>query len=254
MEQKKKHLHKGHRQRLKDKALASGIESWHYHEILELLLTYTIPYKDVNPLAHELMDTFGSLGGVLDAGYEQLYKIKGVGHETALFLSTLPDIFSKYSASKNLDTIIMSNAHKCVDYFRSTDRVKNTEAFYVFCLNSRKKLVKTVKINSEFSSLVNVSISWFAEQILFKENKSIIIMHSHPNGDAEPTVADFEATKMLINAAKALGISFNDHIIVTDTSFFSFADNGVLENLKQEVYKFGYISKSTNENGTPQNN
>ena len=79
-------------------------------------------------------------------------------------------------------------------------------------------------------------------------------MHSHPNGDAEPTVADFEATKMLINAAKALGISFDDHIIVTDTSFFSFADNGVLENLKQEVYKFGYISKSTKENGTPQNN
>ena len=88
MEQEKKHSHAGHRQRFKNKVLETGIEHLPYHEVLEFLLMYAIPQKDVNPLAHELISNFGSFSAVLDADYDQLKKIKGVGHETALFIST----------------------------------------------------------------------------------------------------------------------------------------------------------------------
>lgn len=240
MEQKKKQLHKGHRQRLKDKAREIGIESWPYHEILELVLTYSVPYKDVNPLAHELINTFGTFSGVLDAGYEQLLKVDGVGKETALFLSLLPDIFAKYNASKNVGAILLDDSRKCVRYFREVDRVGDNETFYVFCLNAKKELIKRIKFNSNFSSIINFPISWFTEKIVSVPTKAIVVMHSHPNGNCDPTDADVEATTKLIQAALTLGIKFEDHIIVTDRTYYSFSHSKLLEGLKENLKSLGF--------------
>lgn len=240
MEQKKKQMHKGHRQRLKDKAREIGIESWPYHEILELALTYSVPYKDVNPLAHELIDTFGTFSGVLDAGYEQLMKVNGIGKETALFLSLLPDMFAKYNASKNVGAILLDDSHKCVRYFMEVDRVGDNETFYVFCLNAKKELVKRVKFNSNFPSVINFPMSWFTEKIVSIPTKSIIVMHSHPNGICDPTDADVEATSKLIQAALTLGIKFDDHVIVADRKYYSFSNSGLLRSLKDKIKSMGF--------------
>ena len=247
MEQKKKHSHKGHRQRIKNKALEGGIEHWPPHEVLELILTYAIPFKDVNPLAHELIDAFGSLGGVLDAGYEQLKKIDGVGDETALFLSLLPDLFTRYTASKNVADIIMDAPYKCVNYFRTIDRVRDVEGFYVFCLNGKKKLIKTIKFNSDLPSEISVPLTSFAEKIIFKSNKSIVIMHSHPSGDAKPTSADLDATARLMSSISTLGVKLDDHIIITETEYFSFRNSGLLEDMEKGTFPLIY-NKTTSKN------
>lgn len=233
--QKKKHSHGGHRQRVKDKAIQAGIEHWPSHEILELMLMYAIPQKDVNPLAHELIDTFGSIGGVLDAGFEQLIKIKGIGKDSALFLSILPDIFSKYTASKNTGDILLDKSGRIVNYFRTIDRVRDTETFYIFCLNNKRCLIKTVKFNSDLESFIKIPLADFASKIGFKGNKSIVIMHSHPNGDVQPTQADMQATKKLIRLAKTIGVGVNDHIIITDSHYYSFLDSDLLAGLINEV-------------------
>ena len=196
---------------------------------------YSVPYKDVNSLAHELIDNFGSLGAVLDAGYDQLTKIKGVGHETALFLSLLPEFFLKYMASKNVDSIVLDTSHKLVNYFRSIDRIRNNERFYVFCLNAQKKLVKMVKFDSDIISAVSVPLTDFSQKIAFAANKSVIIMHTHPSGEVNPTQADFKATKRMIKAAHAVGVKIEDHIIVTNNEYFSFEDNHIMKGLEEEV-------------------
>ena len=82
--------HTGHRQRMKAEFLARGIEGWPDHRVLELLLFYSIPQGDVNGLAHDLIEQFGSLSGVLDASVEELRKVKGVGEHTAVLLRMLP--------------------------------------------------------------------------------------------------------------------------------------------------------------------
>lgn len=244
MAQKKKHLHSGHRDRVKNKAIEGGVESWPYHEVLELMLMYSIPQKDVNPLAHKLIDTFGTFGGVLDAGYEQLCKIDGIGKGTALFLSLLPDVFTKYRASKSVGAINLKNASQCVEYFRDTDRVKSNETFYILCLDAKKNLVKVEKVDSPFPSVINIPRSWFAEKILFKSTKAIVIMHSHPNGDCNPSLADVEATKMLVNTANILGIKVDDHVIITDNQYFSFYSSSMLDNINNEIKLKGYIPNS----------
>jgi len=237
MEQKKKHPHSGHRQRLKKKAIGAGIEHWPYHEVLELLLTYAIPQKDVNPLAHELINTFGSFAGVLDAGYEQLIKIKGISESSALFLTMLPEFFLKYTASKNVGSIILDTSYNMANYFRSIDRVRDKEVFYIFCLNSEKKLIKTFKFDSDMISAVGVPIAEFSQKIAFPANKSIVIMHTHPSGDTNPTDSDIEATKRMINIAMMMGVKIDDHVIVANNKYFSFNDNGMIQLYVDEIMK-----------------
>ncbi len=218
----KKNAHQGHRERFKNKAILDGIENWPSHEIMELLLMYAIPFKDVNGLAHDLIDQFGSISGVFDAGFDQLKTVSGIGDNAALFLSLMPDLFEKYLASQNLDSITLKNATDCVNYFRSTHLVRSYEQCFVFCLNSKKKLVKVPKFKSLFSTYISVSKFGFVNKVMSPDVRSVVLIHTHPNADAEPTAADVETTKDLVSMLNSLGIKVEDHIIITQTSYFSF--------------------------------
>ena len=248
MEDKKKHAHEGHRERLREKAISAGIDHWPQHEVLELILTYCIPHKDVNPLAHELIDKFGSLSGVLDAGFDQLRKINGIGDKSATFLSLFPDFFSRYTSSKNIDPIILDSTPKCVNYFRTQCRVKKYEQFYVFCLNAKKKLIKTSHIDSERSSSVNIQLKDFVEIITSCQCRAIVVMHTHPGGVSQPTQSDAIATQKFMEICKTLGISFDDHIILADNEYFSFRHSGLYFRLENNIKKGIKTSFKDNEN------
>jgi len=237
MQEKNKHSHQGHRQRLREKAISGGIEYWPQHEVLELILTYCIPHRDVNPLAHELIDQFGSLAGVFDAGFDQLRKIKWIGDNSATFLSLLPDFFNRYTASKNTDTVVLDTTQKCVNYFRSQGRVKKFEQFYIFCLNAKKKLIKTSHIDSTMASSVNVTLKDFVGIITGCSCRAVIVMHTHPGGSSQPTQSDVIATQRLMEICKTLGISFDDHIIIADNEYFSFLHSGLYYNLENNIKK-----------------
>ena len=100
MTKKIEHSHVGHRQRLKDKVRKTDLKSLSEHEIIELLLTYTIPQKDTNELAHTILSTFRTISNSIDADYEDLLKIKGIGEETALFFKVLSNLMGIYKDSK----------------------------------------------------------------------------------------------------------------------------------------------------------
>ena len=104
MNKPKESSHKNHRSRLKTKVKNHGLECLAYHEVLELLLTYTIPRKDTNPTAHKLIEYFGSFSNVLDANYHDLLKVDGVGPESALFLNFLSQLMEMYNKTKTLKT------------------------------------------------------------------------------------------------------------------------------------------------------
>jgi DNA repair protein RadC len=216
----KEHPHKGHRQRFKNKALQGGIKFWPPHEVMELLLMYCIPQKDVNPIGHDLINKFGSISNVLNAGYDQLIKINGISHESALFLSLLPQIFQRYQDSLNDVPESLTSPYKCVEYFKKHHNINNHEDFYVLCLDNKKRVVKTVTIKGA-ASFVEVPITKFVQEILFETNKSVVIIHTHPAGDCRPSTADIVATKRLAEAAHAIGVKFDDHIIISQNEFYS---------------------------------
>jgi len=140
----KNYIHKNHRKRLKEKVKNKGLDCLAFHEILELLLTYTIPRKDTNPIAHSLINKFGSFDRAVDADYHDLLKVEGVGPETALFLNVLSGFISAHDKSKQANSnIVLNSTTKCVEYFRNYYRIKSNEYMVLVCLSKSKRVVET---------------------------------------------------------------------------------------------------------------
>ena len=99
MSEDQKNVHKGHRQRLKARFLRDGLDNFEEHQVLELLLFYAIPQRDTNPIAHKLLDKFGSLANVLDASPEELEKIEYVGDNAITLLKMVTAMCRSYQVS-----------------------------------------------------------------------------------------------------------------------------------------------------------
>lgn len=230
-------LHKGHRQRLKQRTLTVGADKIEIHELLELMLTYTIPYKDVNPLAHHLLQKYGSFNAVLDAGYEDLITVDGVGHETALFLSLFPSIFSRYSCEKKGEPVLATPL-AVAEYFKSKYRIGAFEDFYLFCLDGSFRLKKTVVINGDRNSSISFNSNVISSQLANSRSGYVVILHSHTINDLRPSKADLVATKRIISISYMMGCTVMDHLIINRAGqYYSFKANGLLDKLLIDVNK-----------------
>lgn len=232
---KQKGIHDGHRQRLRQRALDKGLDSMPEHEVLELLLTYAIPYKDVNPLAHQLINKFGSLAEVFNAGFNQLKDFDGVGESTATFLSLFPEFCAKYFASRGNKKVVLNNIAEAVKYFRSVIIPKDVEEFYVFCLDGKYTLKKTIQVKGSSASSVTFSAKMFAEKIANQKYEYILIMHNHPGNNVYPTSADISATARIMQIAQSIGIKLYDHLVLGDVNYFSFRNNYMLDDLDKAL-------------------
>lgn len=237
METNDKNIHVGHRQRLKDKVRESGLKVLKDHEVMELLLTYTIPQKDTNPTGHKLLDAFGNLAGVLNADYKDLKKVKGVGEETALFLSLFTQVFELYLQDKTKKDIFLRDTKSCVDFFRDNYSIQNSEVLYVICLNSMSKFVKAFEIKGYSDSGISLDIKQIAEQITSKNIKNIVLYHTHPAGSVEPSKQDIIATNEILQICCLLNVNLCDHLIFNETEHFSFGASGWLHKLYNDCSK-----------------
>ena len=109
-------VHKGHRERLKRRFLETGLDSFTDVQALELLLFYAIPQKDTNPIAHALLDRFGSLSQVLDADVEELKKVPGISDHAATLLRLVTDLGRFYQVDSSQRTEVLTSLDACGHY------------------------------------------------------------------------------------------------------------------------------------------
>lgn len=234
----KSKIHAGHRQRLKDKVRQNGLKVLSDHEVLELLLTYSIPLKDTNELAHKLINNFGDITKVVDADYKELIKQKGVGEETALFLSVLSSFYEKYKLTKNFtDNEILDNTQKCVDYFRKNYEIKDQEKMYIICLSKLCKVIKTFNYTGQDETEISVNIRELMDKIVGNNVAGIVIFHTHPHGSVEPSLEDIYTTQKIYNTLRSMDLILIDHIIFNETSHYSFGSNGELAKMEKKYYE-----------------
>lgn len=242
MKKEFKHKHAGHRQRLKNKVRINGLKSLSMHEVLELLLTYTIPQKDTNALAHELIDKYNGFSNVLEADYLDLTTTKGVGDETALFLTMLPEVFELYKKFKQDKLDIRLNCPRdCVEYFRENYEIHSKEFLYVVGLNNMNKIVKTFEIEGVNDVNIKIGLKDFAQMITSKVLTGIILFHTHPNGKAYPSEDDIETTQKIFDICSIMGVSLLDHIILNEDNYYSFGCEGLIGQMRQKyanLYSF----------------
>ena len=222
-------IHDEHRKRMKQKFINSGMDSFADHEVLELLLYYSIARRDVNPIAHELINRFGSLSAVFDAPLEELQKVDGVGEHTAALIKMLPQISRRYLISRTAADNVLTSPQLAGEYVKSYFYSMNKECVYLICLDARSKVITTKCITEGDVSNVPLSSRQVVEFALSNHATSIIIAHNHPNGFALPSESDYISTRRIENALKAVEIKLLDHIIVSDDDFVSMADNGFFD-------------------------
>jgi DNA repair protein RadC len=221
-------LHKGHKKRLRDKALIN-FDNLEDHEVLELILSMVIVRKNTNDLAHILLEKFGSLYNVLGASFDDLKEVDGVGDKVASFLSLLPNIFDRYKLSKLKTRCKLNSTKDCIEYFESFLCTTLNEEVFCACLNSEYEVIKLIKVSEGVSNNAKIDLKSLIKQILQVNVPYVIFAHSHTNGIAEPSNADIEFTKNFNDVLKGVSIRLLDHIIIADDKGFSFRVSGLID-------------------------
>ncbi|NLC43899.1 MAG: DNA repair protein RadC [Clostridiales bacterium] len=221
-------MHEGHRERLKGRFREEGLDSFNQHQVLELLLFYAIPRKDTNEIAHELIKRFGSLSGVLDAGYEHLTKEAGLTPNVATLLTLLPDLCRRYLNDKWGDKPQLNSTSKAGEYAKTLFYGRPYEVFYVICLDAQNQVNYAALAHEGTIDSAPIYPRIIVEAALRHKATSIILAHNHPGGSLQPSSADIDATKKIKAACEAISVSVVDHVIVAGEKYFSFADRGLI--------------------------
>ena len=219
----------GHRKRLREKFIKSGLKGFHDYEIIELLLTLGAPRKDCKQSAKEAIKRFKTLRGVLEAPPEELQQIDGVGPHSAFGIKLVQEVARKFLKERIIDEPVYKSSQEIFDYLYHSMRDLKKEVFKVIYLNSQNQIIDTVDL---FEGTVNgssVSPREIMEGAIKYNAVSLIFVHNHPSGSPEPSTSDKELTRELAYAGKVMHIKVLDHIIIGDNRYFSFADDGLIE-------------------------
>lgn len=229
---KPKNPHENHRARIRETFRKAGVDGMPDHNLLELLLFYSIPRKDTNELAHRLISTFGSLNRVFDATYEQLLDVEGMGESSALLISMVPAICRRYIEGSVSGKINLSEPEDAISYvvkkFYGNNKV---EAFYMLCLDAVGNLINCCKLGEGTAGSVIIDKRNVLETAFRNNADKVIFAHNHPNGLAVPSRDDLTMTSDLKSLLNGVGIRLADHIIVAGDETLSLASVQKFRNL-----------------------
>lgn len=225
---KKINIHKGHRERLRKEMLACNFNPTSEHKLLEFLLTYCYKQKDVNPIAHNLINTFGNFSNVLEARYNDLLKVDGIGENTATFLYSLRHINQFYLQQKSLTKIKLQTSKDFYEYFGKHIAYEDKEKILLITLNSNFQTKKCVFLSSGSENEVAFDPLEIYNIAHNDDCANIILMHNHPSGNPRPSPNDDFNTKTLVDSLKNFRLNLIDHLIVAKDSFYSYSDEGKL--------------------------
>ncbi|MBT3936550.1 MAG: DNA repair protein RadC [Candidatus Marinimicrobia bacterium] len=219
---------KGHRQRLRDKFLKSGLDGFHDYEIIELLLTLGTPRSDCKQPAKDVLKKFGSLKAVLEADPKDLKIIKGIGDKNVFGLKLSQDVARRYLSDRIIDKDYAQSSNDIIEYLQHNLRDKNKELFMVIYLNGRNQIIKMDEL---FKGTLNTSAVYPREVVKHALNNNaaaLVFVHNHPSGNPNPSQDDISITKKLKEAALAIDVSVHDHLIIAGNDVYSFADHGLI--------------------------
>lgn len=223
-----KPIHAGHRRRVKTEFLSRGLEGWPEHRVLELLLFYALPQGDVNGLAHELIDRFGSLPGVLDASVDELCRVRGVSEHTAVLLRLVPALGGRYLAGRSsMETLVTSSARArqvLAPYFFGA----RNEMVYLLCLDGKRKVLGVRRLAEGSINAAEVTARRLAEEAMALRAAAVILAHNHISGLALPSQEDQATTIYLKRVLEPIGIELLDHVVFCDDDVVSMRDSMLL--------------------------
>lgn len=224
--QKKESIHKDHRRRLKDRFLLEGLDNFTEVQALELLLFYCIPRRDTNPIAHGLLERFGTFSRVLEASAEELKQVEGIGDEAATFLRLLPEMGRYYSVNCAQRVEILNSVWDCADFLIPYFANRRNELVFLLCLDAKCKVICCREVGEGSINSAGVPIRRVVEMALAEGAISVVLAHNHPSGVATPSREDVMTTQRLAMALAAVEIILADHFVVAENDCVSMVQSG----------------------------
>lgn len=218
----------GHRERLRNRALAGGLAALPDYELLELYLFRSIPQRDVKPIAKALLARFGSLGAALGASVDELCAIKGVGRSVALDLRMLHEATVRIHRGEARKRPVISSWSALLDYVRVALANEPREQFRVLFLDKKNQLIGDELMGQGTVDHAPVYPREVARRALELSASAVILVHNHPSGDPTPSRADIDMTRQVVEAGRVLGVTVHDHLVVGADGVASFKALGLM--------------------------
>ena len=219
-------IHKGHRERLKARFLEEGLDNFTDIQVLELLLFYAIPQKDTNPIAHELLDHFGSLSQVLEAPVEELKKVNGIKDNAATLLSLITQISRYYQVDCSQRVEVLTTLDACGAYLVPRFFGRSNETVFLLCLDAKCKVLSCKEVGEGSVNSAGISIRKIVETALAANATTVVLAHNRPSGVALPSNDDVQTTRRIAAALSAVEVHLADHIVVAEGDYVSMVQSG----------------------------
>lgn len=223
-----KNVHQGHRQRVKTRFLTEGLDGFEDHQVLEMLLFFSIPMKDTNELAHKMLNEFGSLAGLFEADPKDICKRCGVSENTAVLVSLIPSLSRRYFSRRWGDKPVLNSSSKAGEYAVSLFAGRTYEVFFVICLDSQNRVNYAALVHEGTINESPVYPRLIVETVLRHQANSVILAHNHPGGSLQPSQEDMAITKKVASALEPISVQVMDHIIVAGDKYMSFKERNLL--------------------------
>lgn len=233
--------HEGHRERLRERFRQNSLSTFEPHEALELLLSYCIPKRDVNPLAHRLIAHFGSFAQVLDASPDELMQVPGIGAYSATFLSLVAQTAGYYQRDKFSGKPFLLTVPEMGQYCMSLFLNDTEEKLYLISLNIQGQLIKRSLIGQGSLGEIIIYPRNVVNAALQSHAYAVVLTHNHPGGSLRPSEADLRTTATIRDAMRAIDVELLDHIIVGRGQFSSMATQSILYTGTMSPMRAAYV-------------
>lgn len=231
-------MHQGHRKRMYEK-LKSGAQLFD-HELLEILLFNAIPRKNTNPIAHSLIQTFGSIGGVLEADFDKLMSVDGVGEGVATYIKCMSECIKRISPA-NAGFAVLKSHKDIADFVTMRFRAKSAEVLEFYFLDKTGKVTSIYPFTCGDAHRVDIASQKISAIFATARPHSVIIAHNHPRGNAAPSENDNLFTKEMQVICSINSVNLQDHCIFgADGEIYSYFRSGEIDKIK-DSYTFRNI-------------
>lgn len=220
-------IHDGHRQRVRQRFREEGLDHFSDVQVLELLLFYCIPQRDTNPIAHALLEQFGSVSQILEAPVSELQKVPGMGENAAVFLHLVKEAGRFYQTDRSNRIQVLPTLEDCAEYILPRFLGRKVETVFLLCLDAKCKVLCCNKLSEGNVNTTILSPRKVVETALMANATTVILAHNHPGGLAIPSQEDIETTKRIAAALGAVDIILLDHLVVADGDYVSMLQSGV---------------------------
>lgn len=221
-------VHKDHRKRRREQFYNHGADAFADHELLELLLFYGIARQDVNPLAHTLLNEFGSLEAVFSAPIEALENVEGIGTQTAVLIKLVPQLMRRAHLTSLKNEVPLDTVERIGAFFTDLFACESNEVMYQLCLDAKGRKLNCQKVAEGDPSSVSLHLRHIVQNALKCNAVMVAIAHNHPSGVAIPSHGDRIATAQIADALRAVNVTLVDHIVVAGNDYISFRQDGLL--------------------------